>query len=277
MQVLAPAKINLSLKILGPRSDGFHEIETLIAPISLYDELQIERRTSKQGIEFRCNDPSVPQGDDNLAVRAARAFFKKMKIKSGVLIELKKKIPHGAGLGGGSSDAASTLMALNELFEAKLTREALAKMAEDIGSDVPFFIFQSAAICQGRGELVSPVKLRKPLFILLLKPQFGVPTAWAYRRWRGAREVPGVSYTAQEFAGQTFVNDLERSVFEKFVCLAQLKVWLLEQPEVGAALMSGSGSTLFAVMRERADARQLGKRAKAALDSELWTCACETR
>jgi len=276
MQVRAPAKINLSLKILGPRSDEFHEIETLIAPISLYDEIKIERRTSKQGIEFRCDDPSVPQSDDNLAVRAARAFFEKSKIKSGILIELKKKIPHGAGLGGGSSDAASTLMALNELFEAKLTREALAKMAEGIGSDVPFFIFQSAAICKGRGELVSPIKLHEPLFILLLKPEFGVPTAWAYQRWRGAREVPGVSYTAQEIAGRTFVNDLERSVFEKFVCLAQLKVWLLEQPEVGAALMSGSGSTVFAVMRERADARQLGKRAKAALDPELWTCACET-
>ena len=276
MQLLAPAKINLSLKILGPRSDEFHEIETLIAPISLYDELKIERRTSKQGIEFRCNDPSVPQGDDNLAVRAARAFFKKMKIKSGVLIELKKKIPHGAGLGGGSSDAASTLMALNELFEAKLTREALAKMAEGIGSDVSFFIFQSAAICRGRGELVSPIKLRKQLFVLLLKPQFGVPTAWAYQRWRGAREIPGVSYAAQEFVGQTFVNDLERSVFEKFVFLAQLKMWQLEQPEVGAALISGSGSTVFAMMRESADARQLAKRAKAALDPELWTCACET-
>ena len=276
MQVLAPAKINLSLKILGPRSDEFHEIETLIAPISLYDELKIERRTSKQGIEFRCNDPSVPQGDDNLAVRAARAFLKKMKIKSGVVIELKKKVPHGAGLGGGSSDAASTLMALNELFEAKLTREALAKMAGDIGSDVPFFIFQSAAICKGRGELVSPTKLRKPLFILLLKPQFGVPTAWAYTQWRHSREIPRVSYSAQKFAGQTFLNDLERSVFEKFGFLAQLKMWLLEQPEVGAALMSGSGSTVFAVMREGADAELLATRARAALDPELWTCAART-
>src|SRR5947207_2093439 len=89
MQVLAPAKINLSLKILGPRSDEFHEIETLIAPISLHDEIKIEGRSSKHGIEFRCDDPSVPQGDDNLAVRGARAFFKKTKIKSGVLIELK--------------------------------------------------------------------------------------------------------------------------------------------------------------------------------------------
>ena len=276
MQLLAPAKINLSLKILGPRSDEFHEIETFIAPISLYDEVKIERRTSKQGIEFRCNDPSVPQGDDNLAVRAARAFLKKMKIKSGVVIELKKKVPHGAGLGGGSSDAASTLMALNELFEAKLTREALAKMAEGIGSDVPFFNFQSAAICRGRGELVSPIKLRKPLFILLLKPQFGVSTAWAYQRWRGAREIPGVSYAAQEFVGQTFVNDLERSVFEKFVFLAQLKMWQLEQPEVGAALISGSGSTVFAMMRESADPELLAKRARAELGPELWTCAAQT-
>ena len=276
MQVLAPAKINLSLKILARRSDEFHEIETLIAPISLYDELKIEKRARKQGIEFHCNDPSVPQGDDNLAVRAAKAFFEKRKIEGGILIELKKKIPHGAGLGGGSSDAASTLMALNELFETKLTREALAKMAKGIGSDVPFFIFQSAAICRGRGELVSPIKLRKPLFILLLKPQFGVPTAWAYQRWRGAREVPGVSYTAQEFAGRTFVNDLERSVFEKFVYLAELKVWLLEQPEVGAALMSGSGSTVFAVMRESANAERLAKRARAELDPEIWTCAAQT-
>src|SRR5947209_18894940 len=172
MQVLAPAKINLSLKILGPRSDEFHEIETFIAPISLYDELKIERRTSKQGIEFRCNDPSVPQGDDNLVARAAKAFFKKMKIKSGILIELKKKIPHGAGLGGGSSDAASTLLALNELFETKLSREALVKMAETIGSDVPSFIFQSPAFCKGRGEVVTPAKLKEKLPILLLKPAF---------------------------------------------------------------------------------------------------------
>jgi len=103
-----------------------------------------------------------------------------------------------------------------------------------------------------------------------------MPTAWAYQHWRSAREIPGVSYAAQEFAGQTFVNDLERSVFEKFVFLAQLKMWLLEQPEVGAALMSGSGSTVFAVMREGADAELLATRARAELDPELWTWAACT-
>jgi 4-diphosphocytidyl-2-C-methyl-D-erythritol kinase len=276
MQVLAPAKINLSLKVLGQRNDGFHELDTLIAPISLYDEIRVDKGGPKKGIKFRCDDPSVPQGDDNLAVRAAEAFFETTEIEPAVSIELEKKIPHGAGLGGGSSDAASVLLALNELFDAKLSREALAEMAQPIGSDVPFFVFRSAAQCKGRGEIVTPVKLQKQLSILLLKPAFAISTAWAYSRWQHSREIPGVRYEAQEFADQTFVNDLERPVFEKFVFLAQLKMWLLSQPEVGAALMSGSGSTMFAVMRENADAHSVAKRTKEALDPELWTCSCET-
>ena len=275
MQVLAPAKINLSLKILGQRNDGFHEVDTVIAPISLYDEIGIEKRPEK-GIKFRCDDPSVPQGDDNLVVRAAKTFFETTKIEPAVSIELKKKIPHGAGLGGGSSDAAAVLLALEDLFETKLSREALAEMAEPLGSDVPFFLFQSAAVCKGHGEMVMPVKLQRPFPILLLKPGFAVSTAWAYSRWQDSREIPGIRYEAQEFAGQTFANDLERPVFEKFVFLAQLKMWLLSQSEVGAALMSGSGSTMFAVMRENADADSVAKRAKTALDPELWTCACKT-
>ena len=275
MQVIAPAKINLSLRVLGRRSDGFHEIETFIAPISLFDELKLEQRSGKQKVAFRCDDPSVPQGDDNIVVRATNLFFEKTRIASGVSIKLKKRIPHGAGLGGGSSDAASTLLALNELFETNLPREALAKMAETIGSDVPFFIFQSAAVCKGRGELVSPARLGKQLSLLLLKPEFGVPTQWAYSRWRDSREIPAISYTSQAFEGQTFLNDLERPVFEKFIFLAAIKTWLLKQPEVCAALMSGSGSTVFAVLRDRAAADHLARRAKAELDPDLWTCGCE--
>jgi 4-diphosphocytidyl-2-C-methyl-D-erythritol kinase len=274
MQILAPAKINLSLKIPGRRNDGFHELDTLIAPISLYDEIRIDNGRSGKGIEFRCDDPSVPQGDENLAVRAAKAFFETTKIEPAISIELKKKIPHGAGLGGGSSDAASVLLALNELSDAKLSREQLVELAEPIGSDVPFFLFQSAALCKGRGEMVMPVKLQKKFSILLLKPAFVVSTAWAYSRWQDSREIPGVHYEPQKFADQTFVNDLERPVFEKFVFLAQLKTWLLSQSEVGAALMSGSGSTMFAVMQ--ADADSVASRSKAVLDPELWTCGCNT-
>jgi len=276
MQVLAPAKINLSLKIRGRRNDGFHELETLIAPISLYDAIRIDKGDPRKGIEFRCNDPSVPQGDDNLAVRAAKAFFETTEIEPAILIELEKKIPHSAGLGGGSSDAGSVLLALNELFDANLSAKALAEIAVPIGSDVPFFLFQSAALCKGHGEMVTPVRLKRKFSILLLKPAFAVSTGWAYSRWHDSRDIPGVRYEAQEFADQTFVNDLERPVFEKFVFLAQLKTWLLGQPEVGAALMSGSGSTMFAVMRENADVNSVVNRAKATLDPELWTCACNT-
>ncbi len=219
MQVIAPAKINLSLRVLGRRSDGFHEIETLIAPISLCDEIKIEQRSGKQEIAFRCDDPSVPKGEDNIVVRAANVFFEETKITSGVSIALKKTIPHGAGLGGGSSDAASTLLALNELFETNLPREALAKMAEMIGSDVPFFIFQSAAVCKGRGELVTPTRLREQLSVLLLKPGFGVPTQWAYSRWRDSREIPGVLVRAQQFTPTKFRERSGAPCFRK-ICFS---------------------------------------------------------
>jgi 4-diphosphocytidyl-2-C-methyl-D-erythritol kinase len=265
MQVLAPAKINLSLRILNRRADGFHEIETFIAPISLCDKIDIEKQN--RWIDFSCDDVDLPSGDDNLVVRAAKLFFAETKTSGGVSIKLHKKIPHGAGLGGGSSDAASTLIALNELFQTNLPREALAKMAEQIGSDVPFFIFGSAAMCRGRGEIVMPELLKEKMSILLLKPAFGVSTPWAYSRWKASHE-----NDAQEF-----VNDLEQPVFEKFVFLAQMKTWLRAQPEVRAALMSGSGSTMFAVMREGVDVDLVAERAKTELDPQLWTRAVTTR
>ncbi len=274
MQVLAPAKINLSLKILGRRDDGFHEIETLISPISLADKIDIEPQS--RWIDFSCDDPTVPGGDENLVVRAAKAFLEKTKISSGVGIKLRKQIPHGAGLGGGSSDAASVLVALNKLFEAKLSREELAKLGSTIGSDVAFFLFESAAFCKGRGEIVNPTTLKRKLSILLLKPGFSVLSGWAYSRWQDSKEIPGISYQPQNFDGQSFVNDLERPVFEKFVFLAQLKTWLLRQGEVGAGLMSGSGSTVFAVLRENTDADLIVTRAREELDPEIWISVCET-
>jgi 4-diphosphocytidyl-2-C-methyl-D-erythritol kinase len=274
MQILAPAKINLSLRILNRRPDGFHEIETLISPISLYDKIDIEKQS--RWIDFSCDDPTLSSGDDNLVVRAAKLFFERAKIKSGVSIKLEKKIPHGAGLGGGSSDAAATVRTLNRLFETKLSREKLAELASTIGSDVPFFLFESAAICKARGEIVEPTKLKEKLSILLLKPAFSVATAWAYSRWQDSKTLSEISYEAQKFGGQSFVNDLERPVFEKFIFLAQLKTWLLKQSEVGAALMSGSGSTVFAVLREKANGDSLAERVRRELDREIWICASET-
>ena len=276
MQVSAPAKINLFLKVLRSRPDGFHEIETFISPISLCDQIKIDENKRGQGISFRCDDPSVPRGSENLALRAANAFFTATQTKPAVSIVLKKIIPHGAGLGGGSSDAAAVLLALNQLFATKLSRQKLAKLGSTIGSDVPFFIFESAAVCTGRGEIVTPRKLTEQLSILLVKPDFGVSTPWAYKHWQNSRELPGISYVQQDFRGQKLHNELERPVFEKFVFLARIKTWLLEQKEVAAALMSGSGSTVFAVVPSNVDVGLVAKRAKAQLDPELWTCVCET-
>ncbi len=246
-----------------------------MAPVSLFDVVTLTP-TDARGIEFKCDDPALPCGDDNLVVKAARSFLEAAKIEAGFEIELQKAIPHGAGLGGGSSDAATVLLALNRHFDAPLLREKLSEIASKIGSDVPFFLHESPARCSGRGELVRPTRLSTDVKLLLLKPAFAVPTPWAYSRWRESKELPRVDYTPQEFGGFTFANDLERPVFEKFLFLAQMKMWLREQSEVGAAMMSGSGSTVFAALREDADADALADRAKTELDPELWTCACET-
>ena len=272
MQLFAPAKINLSFKILRRREDGFHEIETLMAPISLRDELTIEPNES--GFVFSVDDPSLPAGEDNLVVRAARSFFGEVQEEPRVRITLRKKIPHGAGLGGGSSDAASTLLGLNQLYGGRLPSSRLTNVAAGIGSDVPFFLAQSAAWCRGRGEIVEPAAVPS-MPLLLLKPQFGVSTPWAYQRWRDSRELPGVDFAAQSAGELSLQNDLERPVFEKHIFLAQMKGWLRDQPEVAAALMSGSGSTVFAVLRDSKSADAIAARAREELDPMLWACAAQ--
>jgi 4-diphosphocytidyl-2-C-methyl-D-erythritol kinase len=272
MEELAHAKVNLLLRVLRRREDGFHEIETLIAPVSLHDSLLIE---PADRLEFYCDQPALA-GDDNLVVRAARAFFAETNLEPRVRLTLRKKIPHGAGLGGGSSDAAAALRGLNRLFDAKLSNEKLSGVAAKLGSDVPFFLKETAATCTGRGEIVMPARLPTSLNLLLLKPEFGVPSAWAYSRWHATRELAGAIYEPQQFADIVFANDLERPVFEKFVFLAQMKSWLRRQSDVGAALMSGSGSTVFAVMRLNADGDSLARQAQNELDANLWTCACQT-
>src|SRR4051812_29198175 len=276
MQVPAPAKVNLSLRILRKREDGFHEIETLMAPISLADTLVFEKAPGDSGISLETDDRSLPVGDDNLVVKVARAFFSRRRMEEGVRIRLDKKIPHGAGLGGGSSDAAATLSALNELFGAGLSQQELVECAAELGSDVPFFIYRSAAVCRGRGEIVTPQTLPASLSLLLLKPEFAVATPDAYRKWSHSRELPGYDYAPQHFGGIEYVNDLERPVFEKFPFLAEVKAWLRRQPEVGAALMSGSGSTMMAVLKEQGQGNALAARAKAEIDPRFWTCDCRT-
>ncbi len=278
MQISAPAKINLSLRVLRKREDGFHEIETLMAPIAIRDTLDIERRDGG-GIAFTCSDATLPADGTNLVVRAALAFCSAAQVAPDVRIFLQKEIPHGAGLGGGSSDAAATLLALDALFETRLPHADLTRIAAEIGSDVPFFLARSAAWCRGRGENVGPCALPGALPLLLIKPPFGVPTPWAYQHWSDSLEIPGVRYSTQApptLGGIALVNDLERPVFEKFIQLAEMKRWLIEQPEVAAALMSGSGSTMFAVLREKPLGPALAEKARAQFGEHAWLALTET-
>jgi 4-diphosphocytidyl-2-C-methyl-D-erythritol kinase len=275
MLFLAPAKINLSLRVVRRRDDGFHDIDSLIVPVSIFDKLEIEL-LDEGGLQFTCDDPGIPTDDKNLVVRAARVFCTEIGLEPHLRVHLEKHIPHGAGLGGGSSDAAIALIGLNHLFRTELPRETLLSLAADLGSDVPFFIIGRPAHARGRGEQLEPAEFNHRLPLLLIKPSFGVPTPWAYQRWRDSRELPGIPYSPQTLPWGELVNDLESPVFEKYLFLATLKKWLLQQSECAGAILSGSGSTVFALLRNPEDATPLGERIAQEFGTELWCHAAET-
>lgn len=266
----APAKLNLSLRVLKKRPDGFHQIHTLMVKLpGLADTLEFSPAPE---FTFHCDDPTVPSDAQNLVVKAQRAFAAATGNHCCCQITLKKSIPHGAGLGGGSSDAASTLIGLNQLpgHRVILNSHNLRKLAAKLGSDIPFFLTPGPAICTGRGEIITPAPPIPPLRVLLLKPSFSVATPDAYSRWQDSLEIPGIPYAAQETHELELINELERPVFQKHRFLAEVKHWLLHRPETNAALMSGSGSTVFAILQDTADSEKLITAALAELDPHLW-------
>ena len=265
MKQFAPAKINLYLHILGRRPDGFHELETLMVPISLGDTLDLDLIPS--GIAFTCSDPTLPDARDNLATRAARLFLDEFGLTTGLRIHLEKNVPVGAGLVGGSSDAATVLLALRHLTGTDCTDGKLAELAARLGSDIPFFIHRTPAVCRGRGEIIEPVRLAESLQGLLVHPGFGVSTPWAYKTYaqNPQKGVPG-----RTFADFTLRNDLEPPAFSKYLWLPTVKSWFREQPEVLDALMSGSGSSVFALTASAEATASLGKRFRAEFGSTLF-------
>ncbi|MBR1982551.1 MAG: 4-(cytidine 5'-diphospho)-2-C-methyl-D-erythritol kinase [Akkermansia sp.] len=267
----APAKINLSLRVQTKvREDGFHNVDILMAPIDLYDQLDFH---NSRTTTLLCDTPGVPTDESNLVFKAIREFEKAYGRKAKQRITLTKNIPHGAGLGGGSSDAAVTLLAVNEILGTNYELAELSAMAATLGSDVPYFLTPTICRCTGRGEIVTPVPelagWSSP--VVLLKPAFGVSTPSAYKNLTCSRRLKGVSYGPQKVDGITLINDLERPVFAKFPILAQMKHWLLEQPGTRAALMSGSGSTMFALTETPGQAREIATRALQELDPTLFT------
>lgn len=270
-QVSAPAKLNLSLRVVRRREDGFHELDTLMIRLpELADVLTI---SEADAFSFTCSDPTVPGDESNLVVKAVRAWEAATGRKAECAIHLEKHVPHGAGLGGGSSDAATALAVVNDLHGTPLPLGRLIEIAGTFGSDIPFFLMPGAVRCTGRGEILEPAATPPALPVLLLKPAFGVATPDAYKRWKDSQPLPGVRYETQVFPWGELVNDLERPVFEKHRFLAEMKEWLLDRPEVSGALMSGSGSTMFAVFHDLADAEAVANAARAELDPGLWSWA----
>jgi len=244
-----------------------------MVPIALADELEITRMATP-GVELGCDDPTLPRDASNLAFAAAERFLHETGSGGGAQIHLTKRVPHGAGLGGGSSDAAAVLLALDALDGGRTAREKLGEIALSLGSDIPFFLTPGAAICRGRGERLEPFHLPLPLDLLLIKPPFGVSTAWAYRAY--AETPADVACPAQRVAGMDIRNDLEAPVFRKFLILPIIKDWLLAQPGVEAAQMSGSGSTLFAVLGAKADGPGILARFAAEFGPHYWTTLTRT-
>lgn len=268
MRIAAPAKVNLSLRVVAKRADGFHEIDTLMAELDLADELDIEV-TPGGGISIECAEPGVPADERNLAHRAASAFRMATGLDFGCRIRLVKHVPHGAGLGGGSSDAAAVLRALDILLGTNLGAHGLREMAAGIGSDVPFFLTGGAATCRGRGEILEPVAGLPGFDLLLVKPPFPVPTGWAYSQWS-----PGMAASTFEVRDVAFFNDLEAPVFGKYLVLPALKAWLAAQAGVAGAMMSGSGSTIFAILEGPAPG--LEQRIVEAFGGTFWVRRCRT-
>lgn len=246
----ARAKVNLWLKILGKRNDGFHDLETLMVPLELSDEVRME--LGGRGVEFACEGggADVPVDAGNLAVRAAEKFLSQLPEPPGVKIFLQKRIPSGAGLGGGSSDAAAVLRGLQKLLGDPLSDACLEKMALDLGSDVPFFLDSSPALCRGRGEIRTPA-CQQSLALLLVKPPFGVSTAWAYREFARGKTASNTAACNGQSEG-LFFNSLAVPVFKKYPVLEILRRRLLETDGVRGSALSGSGSTVFAVFEEGA-------------------------
>ena len=264
-------KINLLLNVVGQRADGFHELEMLMLPVPIFDRLDFE--LISHGIELTCNQPGIPTGPGNLAWRAAESFTAKAGVTGGVRIHLEKSIPAEGGLGGGSGNAAATLLALNELHGQALGQAALHELAASLGSDVPFFLQNKAAVAKGRGEIIEPVAPLAALAgksLLLVRPGFGVPTPWAYQslaKFPDAKNRPlgQANELAKRLANGSlaesagaFYNSLEAPVFDKFPLLKLMKEHALANG-AEATLLCGSGSTVFTICPDATAAQSLGQ------------------
>ena len=273
MKIRAPAKINLNLRVVGKRADGYHLLDTIMVPVSLYDEIEIrrsrlankKRKSSPELVRVICNHPLVPQGGENIAYRAARLLMGQARREQPIRIHIRKRIPVGAGLGGGSSDAAAVLVGLNKMLRLRFPVSKLLKLALTLGADVPFFIRSKPARARGIGEKLRLLPKVARRWLVIVYPGFQVPTAWVYGNLPPKLTKHSVNTSIAsplknlDKLGKLLVNDLEQVTIERYPEIGRLKRKLSLTGAAGA-LMSGSGSSVFGIFSSQQKAEKALRR-----------------
>lgn len=269
LKLRSPGKVNFRLDVLGKRSDGYHDLRMLNSAISIYDDLELE--IVDKGIEVFCDDdPAVPSGEDNIVFRASKEIMAYSNKNVGVRIRIKKRIPSAAGMGGGSSNAASVLMGLNQLLKIHLPKEKLIRIGLRFGADIPFFIYGGPAIATGIGENLVKVKRLPKMPMVIVTPNLSVITENIYEKFRpngGAMmeiEIP------KEFATKKSVirflnNDLESVTCKQYPIVSEIKSMLVRYGAL-AAQMTGSGPSVFGIFSEKEEAEKVSKKISSKLE-----------
>ena len=265
---LSPAKVNLGLKIVRRRADGYHDLYTVMEPISLVDTLYCEFRPApKDSFSVQCPQLMILDSDNNLVVKAARLMagvarkYGREKV-GGWNFFLDKRIPSGAGLGGGSSNAAGVIKLLDKFYKLNLNAAEMVEIATAIGADVPFFLNPELSLVEGIGDRINPLGVTRSRYYLLIKPPFAIDTPWAYASLKVTAEVRPSDYDLEQFktvstvASYALENDFENSVMDHYPLLRDIKRWLMDRAGVLGALMSGSGSVVYAIYPDLESATQ---------------------
>ncbi len=277
---LSPAKVNLWLLVTGRRADGYHLLDSLMVPVDLCDRLRLSVKAQRPGqppaISLSCNDPTIPNGAQNLAWRAAELLLAEVGCSASVSIELDKVLPAGAGLGGGSSNAGTVLRALNHLLGLKLSRCELVRIAVRIGADVPFFVSCNPSRIKGIGEVIRPVSLEKRLQLVIAVPPVRVNTAWAFAQFDRSLTRQNRARNLQHFenlewsGAGSMVNDLEEAVMAVYPEIRAVKKALLDAGASGA-VMSGSGSAVVGLVGSEQDAAMVADRIRSSTTCEVYS------
>lgn len=250
----APAKVNLRLDVLRKRSDGYHDLRTMMERVSIHDEIEI--KIVEKGLYVQCDNEEVPEDENNIAFRALKEILAYSSRNVGVEVFIKKNIPVASGMGGGSSNAAAVIKGINHLLKLKLSKEKLIKIGGKVGADVPFFLFEGPALAEGIGEQLKKIRSMPKLLFLIVNPGIKVSTEAVYNRYNAEHayddkpdDLPNIYRTKKDVA-KILSNDLEKVTIKEFPVIEEIKNELIKSGAI-ASLMTGSGPTVFGLFSDK--------------------------